>query len=245
MLSHCKRFTQKWQYVQHLQLGIRPRVEWSPVHEAVQSGVYMHVFHGCYWNQHQTTWWKFVGRMPSVFTAKWQLHAIFLAAVSTSCSTVIRAALQLKNHGMSEFPWCHALELPYSISFFYTNGICWLRLFVHHYFLPFFFHGWSSFELEERCLLRGGGNGGSRGPFSFSGTCAFPLTPSDFFSFGSESLSETSMHPKAEPRFEPSPMVQPTGPWVPFGLACSHDMSAGDTKTPAWTARARRHISMM
>ena len=77
-----------------------------------------------------------------------------------------------------------------------------------HYFLPFFFHGWSQLELEERRILRrGGGNGGSRAPSSFFGTCAFPPALSDFFSFGSEWLSETSMHCNAEPRFEPSPMV--------------------------------------
>ena len=89
------------------------------------------------------------------------------------------------------------------------------------------------------------GTGGSRGPSFFSGTCAFPLTLSGFFSFGSESLSETSVHLKAEPRFEPSPMVQPTGPLAPFGFACSHDISAGDTKNPSLNGQARRHISMM
>lgn len=44
---------------------------------------------------------------------------------------------------------------------------------------------WSQLELEERCFLRrGGGYGGSRGPSSFFGTCAFPPALSDFFSLG-------------------------------------------------------------
>lgn len=248
MLSHCKRFTQKWlvsstSSAWHQTTSRMVACSWSgPKWNLYACFSWMHL--KSTWNY---SWWKLVGRMPNVFTAKWLLHAMHLAAVSTSCSTVIGATLLTKkSRHRQSFHGVTIENFHTRWVFFKTNGICWLRIFAHHYFLPFFFHGWSSFELEERCLLRrGGGNGGSRGPSSFSGTCAFPLTLSGFFSFSSESLSETSVHLKAEPRFEPSPMVQPTGPLVPFGLACSHDISAGDTKTPAWTARARRHISMM
>ena len=169
-----------------------------------------------------------------------------LLAATSSASTIVSGTTLLKKSWYRQNSMVSLFRI-FKPVFFLINP--WNLLTsdrTQHYFLPFFFHGWSPFELEERCFLRrGGGYGGSRGPSSFSGTCAFPLALSDFFSFGSESLSETSMHCKAEPRFEPSPMVQPTGPLVPLGLACSQAMSAGDTKTPACKARVRRHISMM
>ena len=43
----------------------------------------------------------------SVFTASWPLHAVFVTPASSSQSTIIRAVLQLKTHGLSVFPWCH------------------------------------------------------------------------------------------------------------------------------------------
>ena len=73
------------------------------------------------------------------------------------------------------------LKIFILVEFFFLET--WNFLTIDHwhdlYFLPFFFHGCSQLELEERLLRRGGGYGGSFGPSTFSGTFAFPLALSD------------------------------------------------------------------
>ena len=97
MHSRCKRFTQKW-------LVSSTSTAW---HQTTNRLVACS-WRGLKWNLHASfsrmhlklawnySWWKIVGRMPMVFTAKWLLHAIHLAAVFTECSTVIRATLLSK-----------------------------------------------------------------------------------------------------------------------------------------------------
>ena len=101
---HTARGSRKWQYVQHL-LGIRPRVG-SPVQDAVQGSLY-----ACFSWMHLKSWSGYLMEICwtiQVFSQQnGRCMQFFVTPDSSSRSTVIRAVLQLKTHGLSVFPWCH------------------------------------------------------------------------------------------------------------------------------------------
>ena len=59
--------------------------------------------------------------MSNVFTAKWLLHAIHLAAVLTSCSTVIGATLPPKKSRHSQISMVSQLRTSILVEFFFYN----------------------------------------------------------------------------------------------------------------------------
>ena len=253
--SHNKWFTLKWlTYVQHLQLGIRPRVEWAPVHEEVQSEMVLHVFHGMDLKETANcSFWKLFGQMHNDKRGKMDAACKWLLAATSTASSTVSGTTLLKNsrhrqsfHGVSieEFQAC--LVFFFEISPWNLLTIALAQPYFLLFFPPWVFTrtGRALSPLSRRWVWR----------FPRAINLLWYICPClgtfgllhvwiwIFFAIRNFHALQSSTKSRAVTygatrRCAALP--------VPVGLDCSHAKSAGDTNTPACKARARRHINIM